>query len=160
MSNENTTTTTTTHTSMKDALAAATQEVIEYPEHADKRAQLTRDAGNLIDLRRASGLTQARFAYAIGVSRGALANWENARHPVPARLAAFAAKLMRRFDWGASIVCGTYAALVPTSGLTADHVAGLRAFVTAGFDATGFEDEVLDFPEMTRFGSTKGSRYR
>lgn len=148
MSNENTTT--TTHEAMRLSLARATQEEIIWPVHSEKRARLTRDAGNLLDLRRRSGLTQARFAAAIGVSRGALANWENDRRPLPRRLAAYAGRAMRRVDWGYELTCEPIG--------TATGRLGLR---TRAFNV--YQEQVceMDLPALKRNeGAGKGSRYR
>ncbi len=148
MSNENTTT--TTHESMRLCLARATQEEIIWTVHSEKRARLTRDAGNLLDLRRRSGLTQARFAAAIGVSRGALANWENDRRPLPRRLAAYAGRAMRRVDWGYELTCEPIGTATGSSGLRT------RAFNV-------YQEQVceMDLPELERNeGAGKGSRYR
>jgi transcriptional regulator with XRE-family HTH domain len=87
---------------MKEAIKAATQLPLAFDRssYAKHRAALGRDAGNLIDMRRASGLTQRKFAAAIGVSRGTLAHWENERAPVPASVASVAAQVMSNIDWG------------------------------------------------------------
>lgn len=146
MSNENTTT--TTHNAMKLCLARATQEEITWPEHSEKRARLTRDAGNLLDLRRRSGLTQARFADAIGVSRGALANWENDRRPLPRRLAAYVNRAMRRVDWGYELTCEPIETVLG---------GGLRTRVALG-PTQVYEMDMLALKRNE--GAGKGSRYR
>lgn len=151
MSNENTKT--TTHEAMKLCLARATQEEIIWQEGSEKRARLSRDAGNLLDLRRRSGLSQRRFAAAIGVSRGTLANWENDRQPLPRRLAAYAGRVMRRVDWGYELKCEPI--------VTATGRPGLRTRVSCPFGDEFGEAYEMDLLVLKRNeGAGKGSRYR
>lgn len=116
MSNETKSiTSATTHASIRDQLANAEQQHIDYtesvvapdeaPQHVKDRARLGLKPGNLIDLRRLSGFTQQKFADLIGASRGALANWEQGRTEQPTRLASFAAKVMFRIDWADTVTC-------------------------------------------------------
>ena len=151
---------------MKEQLAAAEQTGLDFepaaeaPPHVQARAKLSKEAGNLLDLRRLSGFTQQRFADLIGASRGALSNWEQDRVKMPDRLAAFAAQVMRRVDWSDKVTCSPGVVSSFTKEPRGIFAKAVHTFEPSEVgEPTPDRVEDFAFPGLPREGKGKGRHY-